>query len=525
MHWELLHGDCLAEMAKLKDGSVDAVVTDPPYGLSSPPDIAEVLRHWLAGETYEHRGKGFMGREWDSFVPGPAVWAEAMRVLKPGGHAVVFAGTRTMDLMSMALRLAGFEIRDTLMWLYGQGFPKSHNVGKAVDKILGAERDEELVPTRAGNAERRGEGDQGATYGDSHGGFTSISEPVTEEAAAWEGWGTALKPAWEPIILCRKPMGQTTAASVLEHGTGAINIDGCRLGGEVPQVTQGKGALFDGLKETASTAPQQSHPHDAGRWPTNGALSHSEGCELVGTKEVEGAPGTRCSFWPDECEGHGHERAQSGVTKHGSPPPGWVPPGMKKVSTGTHYPATRGEGGIGNPGHAGQEGLEDQQPKTEIVEDWSCVEGCPIAMLDAQTGVSGPGYFPPVRQAGTKNVYGTWASVDAPENERFTTPGGGSRFFYCGKASRVDRDYGLPAGEENKHPTVKPLDLMRWLVRLVTPPEGTVLDPFTGSGSTGAASLLEGFDFVGCEQDPEFAELARQRIGKAAESGHQASLF
>lgn len=474
----------MARMAELEPCSIDAIVTDPPYGLSDPPDIAAVLRAWLAGMDADVKGKGFMSAEWDAFVPGPAMWAEAFRVLKPGGHALVFAGTRTMDLMSMALRLAGFEVRDCMMWLYGQGFPKGLNVSKAIDKAAGVERDEELVPTKAGNAERRGDGEQGATYGDSHGGFRKVGDPVTEDAKKWDGWNTALKPGWEPIIVCRKPLLRGgVIPTVLEHGTGALNIDGCRIAGEVPQVTQGRESVwFSRLDESKSARrPEpatQSQPHDAGRWPANVVLSHTEGCELLGVKEV---------------------------------------------ASDSHYPAERGGGGISTEGHAGQEGLPESRPEVEVVEEWRCVDGCPVAMLDEQTGELGPGWFPGERQASNRAVYGDHPNDFATAGERDTGAGGGSRFFYCSKASRADRDHGLVG--DNPHPTVKPLDLMRWMVRLVTPPEGMVLDPFSGSGTTGMATMLEGFNFTGCEQDPRFAEVARKRIGFAAEQGHQTSLF
>jgi site-specific DNA-methyltransferase (adenine-specific) len=484
--WELLEGDCAQRLAELEADSIDAIVTDPPYGLSDPPDIAVVLRAWLdGGEAALGARVGFMGAEWDAFVPGPAMWAEAYRVLKPGGHALVFAGTRTMDLMSMALRLAGFEVRDCMMWLYGQGFPKGLNIGKAIDKAAGAERDEKLVPTKAGNAERRGEGEQGATYGDSHGGFRKVGDPVTPEAQKWEGWNTGLKPGWEPIIVCRKPpLRSGIVPTVLEYGTGALNIDGCRIAGDVPQVTQGRESVFfDRFKpedERRSKEAQQSQPHDAGRWPANVVLSHTDACELLGTRAVK---------------------------------------------ADSFYPAERGEGGISTGGHAGQEGLTEARPDTETVENWNCADGCPVAMLDEQTGELGPGWFPGERAASNRNVYGDHsADFDSGHAEFDTTAGGGSRFFYCSKSSRADRDQGLRQ-DDNPHPTVKPLDLMRWLVRLVTQPEGKVLDPFAGSGTTGMAALLEGFDFVGCEQDERFAEVARRRLGWAASMGHQASLF
>src|SRR5690606_3140258 len=215
-------------MRQLPDNSVDAVVTDPPYGLSREPDIEEVLRHWLAGDDYEHRGGGFMGETWDSFVPGPAVWREVFRVLKPGGHILCFAGTRTVDLMGISLRLGGFEIRDCLQWLYGSGFPKSLDVSKAIDKHFGAERTEGAREWRGGQRTGGIIGTEKTNLGTNTRVIYDV--PATFEGAKWQGWGTALKPANEPIILARKPLSEATVAeNVLRWGTGGLNIDGCRL--------------------------------------------------------------------------------------------------------------------------------------------------------------------------------------------------------------------------------------------------------------------------------------------------------
>lgn len=220
---EITQGDSYEVLKALPDASVDAVVTDPPYGLSKEPDIAEVLTHWLNDQEYKHPSKGFMGKDWDSFVPSPALWREVYRVLKPGGHVLCFAGTRTQDLMTIALRLAGFEIRDVLEWLYLTGFPKSLDVGKAFDKAAGVEPEIIGVKysrngTNGTNNEKFKQAPRETTY---------ITAPVTELAQKWYGWGTALKPAHEPIILVRKPIDKTVCHTIEQHGTGAINIDGC----------------------------------------------------------------------------------------------------------------------------------------------------------------------------------------------------------------------------------------------------------------------------------------------------------
>ena len=306
----VIHGDCLEELKKLEDNSVDAVVTDPPYGLSNtkPAQVADVLKAWVTGDTVSVPAKrgGFMGKDWDSFVPPPAVWEECMRVLKPGGHMAVFAGARTQDLMGLSIRLAGFEIRDTLGWVYGSGFPKSMDISKAIDKGQGLsksrayeftewmrstgitareineatgtsqesghllagpnhsqphiatadlfdklrpllpevpERIERLVAERTGiewtdyvKREVVGAGKSGKTYGmgglrgvETSTGSFDLTAPATSEAQRWDGWGTSLKPAIEPIILARKPLDGTVANNVLAHGVGGLNIDACRV--------------------------------------------------------------------------------------------------------------------------------------------------------------------------------------------------------------------------------------------------------------------------------------------------------
>lgn len=223
---QIINSDCLSALRDLPDASVDAVVTDPPYGLSntSPDKVADTICHWVNGNReFIPQGKGFMGKAWDAFVPPVAVWDECLRVLKPGGHMAVFAGTRTQDLMGLAIRLAGFEIRDSVAWLYGSGFPKSLNISKAMDRAAG-----KLAP----------EGQRFTVAGYSHNpekilhtapsqGYTPPA-PVTDEAAQWQGWGTALKPGHEPIIIARKPFKGTVAQNVLEHGTGGLNIDATR---------------------------------------------------------------------------------------------------------------------------------------------------------------------------------------------------------------------------------------------------------------------------------------------------------
>ena len=284
----LMNADCLQALAVVPDNSVDAVVTDPPYGLS------------------------FMGKRWDYDVPSVEIWAECLRVLKPGGHLLAFAGTRTQHRMAVRIEDAGFEIRDMIAWVYGSGFPKSLDVSKAIDKAAGAEREVigvgngGMVRVNKRNAEL---GYREADYAAAH--ANNITAPATEAARQWQGWGTALKPALEPITVARKPLVGTVAANVLAHGTGALNVDGCRvpMNGEVVVTGQGTSdAIYGGGKglRPADMGTQQFTSHDAGRWPAN--LIHDGSGEALA-----GFPETKSGGYPPE----GGQRSQ--VSTYGKP--------------------------------------------------------------------------------------------------------------------------------------------------------------------------------------------------------------
>lgn len=333
-------GECIAVMRGMADCSVHAIVTDPPYGL------------------------GFMGKGWDALPPGREWAEECLRVLRPGGHLLAFGGTRTYHRLACAVEDAGFEIRDCLAWLYGSGFPKSHNL-----------KDE------------------------------------------WDGWGTALKPAHEPIVMARKPLIGTVAANVLEHDTGALNVEACRV------------ATTDDLNGGAYSAERK--PSDS-EWVAHGGTIHS--------------------------------------------------------STGREYEQPAG-----------------RWPANVLLDPEAA------ALLDEQTGELTSGANPRRRGADTtRAAYGEFGGQEKCAAPRGIDSGGASRFFYVAKASSRERNAGLE--DRNVHPTVKPVKLMRWLVRLVTPPGGTVLDPFAGSGTTGCACVLEGFDFIGVEREEEYVDLANARI-------------
>ena len=440
----MTHSDCIAYLRTLPDASVDSCVTDPPYEL------------------------GFMGKKWDSsgIAYSVELWREVLRVLKPGAHLLAFGGSRTHHRMVCAIEDAGFEIRDEMQWLYGSGFPKSLDVSKAIDKAAGAER--EVVGTKLGrpgmskDGSNQRNGFDAAFGGDASGAMpTDITAPATAAAAQWDGWGTALKPACEPICVARKPLEGTVAANTLKHGTGGINVDGCRIkaadgdydhpGDTSPSST---GVCFGAMPNKETQRP----PHAQGRWPSNCLLSHAEGCVCTGTKRVKGS--------------------DAGMTR--TTAEGW---GMAKERR--------------NVKHADADGLE-------TVEAWQCVEGCPVRLLDAQSGESKS--TTGVRDPnGTMGYHGGASGLPGIVSGHSDT-GGASRFFYTAKASKSDREH------FNTHATVKPLALMRYLVRLVTPPGGVVLDMFAGSGTTLVAARQEGFRFLGCDADEGHVRIAQDRL-------------
>jgi DNA modification methylase len=405
---EVICGDCLIEMAKMSENSIDAIVTDPPYGLS------------------------FMGKDWDHGIPGTHFWQEALRVSKPGAHMLAFGGTRTHHRLMVAIEDAGWGIRDCLMWIYGSGFPKSLDISKAIDKQSGVER--EVIGIAAGMGKQNPEWN-GTAKGRKENSFKpeyELTLPSTGAAKQWNGWGTALKPAWEPIILCRKPVEGTIAENILKWGVGGINIDACRvLASEKDQQLMEQGRLSNrtiragevakgyGMKPEGLRLTTQS---TLGRFPAN--FIHD------GSQDV-------LDLFPDTGK-----------------------------STGGRTIKRSGGGNVGSG------------KKSE--KEWSNDD---------------PGY-------------GDFGSA--------------ARFFYCAKASRAERNIGLedPATQikeekKNAHPTVKPLELMRYLCRLITPPNGMILDPFGGSGSTGIAAMKEGFNSILIEIEQESVDIARLRIAGA----------
>lgn len=406
MSFVVIHGDCLEVMDMMPSNSVDSIVTDPPYGLN------------------------FMGKDWDHGVPGVPFWQQALRAAKPGAYLLAAGGSRTFHRLVVAVEDAGWEIRDTVLWVYGSGFPKSLDVSKAIDKAAGAER-EVVAQTTSGGFKRMMETNAAENfrpddYYPEGNKFTS-KEPVTEAAKQWEGFGTALKPAFEPWVLARKPLEGTVIQNVQKWGTGALNIDGCRvpLSGDFKCGANGRPSQT-GLGDNYDPANANKRS-EVGRWPAN--FIHDGSDEVV-------------SLFPES-------KGQAGDLRAGIP----------------KIPA---------------------------------------------------------------NCFGQFGPTS--ETPKRGDTGSAARFFYVPKASVADREEGLRDGgvgasrdggrgntkpRFNGHPTVKPTELMRYLCRLITPPGGVVLDPFAGSGSTGRGAILEGFKFIGIEQESAYVEIARRRIDAA----------
>lgn len=440
------------------DNYFDSIVTDAPYGLGKEPNALSLLKDWITNGYHEISGSGFMGKKWDSFVPQPIFWKEAIRVLKPGGHVLCFFGTRTYDYGVLSMRLAGFEIRDSLQYLYGSGFPKSHNISKAIDKQLGMEREVvETKETKSGgmhavNKLNKEQGFRPENYNE-YGNVFEVTIPASDEAKKWDGWGTALKPAVELIVLARKPLekGMTVADNVLAHGTGAINIDATRI------------------KATSEITDRFS----LGRFPANLILCHHPDCECVGVKKVKGS----------NCK-----PSDIGAGRDGAFSNGIYGAKISKVSIS----------------HTDEDGMEE-------VEDWNCHEDCPIKILDMQSGIKTSGKVKSSKASYIGESNTSFLRGISNENNQHGDTGGASRFFYTTKASKAERNYGMPEGEVNNHPTVKPIKVMEYLVKMVKPIGGKVLDPFVGSGTTGIPAIENGFDFYGIEMEPSSFAIAKKR--------------
>jgi DNA modification methylase len=436
MNYEIKNGDSWELLKELPDNSIGSLVTDPPYLID------------------------FMGNQWDS-ANSPAgdkeFWSLVLSKMKHGAHGVVFGHSRQHHRVMVALEDAGFEIRDTLMWMYGQGFPKNHNIGKAVDKLQGNKREE--VGDNPNHRTSEALYKLGFQGGKGDG-------KITQGHSSWEGWGTALKPAYEPIILVRKPLGKklTIAKNCLEHGVGGLNIDDSRIGAndkaKFPEGNYTTDTTVGSIRNEVRTA--DTNP--TGRFPANVLISHNPDCKHIGSsKETYG---------------------------------------INKTDGASFF---------------GQEKCPDYTAETTEVHNdiYECVDDCPIAILDKQAPKAGS-LFSATRKKDTTGGSGaSWVkaggNTKGEDNGAFDEPSGASRFFYQPKIRTTERNWGM-TDEKNIHPTVKPVALMHYLIRLITPKGETVLDPFAGSGSTGMACVLTDNDFVGFDMDEKFCSISEKRI-------------
>jgi site-specific DNA-methyltransferase (adenine-specific) len=550
MNIDLRLGDCIEVMRTLPDNSVDSVVCDPPYHLTSSK-----------GDS-----KGFMGKEWDGgdIAFRTEVWAECLRVLKPGGYLLSFSSPRTYHRMAVAIEDAGFEIRDQIMWLFGSGFPKSHNIGKAIDKRGGESigwfgewlkkwRNDneipqsqiaELFPSKTGGLTGCVSNWELGNNLPTNEQFNLICETFDlpfkslEEAerefigtkgnSDWEGWGTALKPAHEPICMARKPLSEKSIAeNVLKWGTGGINIDGCRIGVSETEKVKTEGHIRKGNvigDERTSVAAGQ----------------FGDGAFVAGTDLTNGRFPANLII---ECI------CDNSYTKPAPKSGHW----SKTTTTGF--------GEFGN-GSSTYEGVGEKESGNMVIHT---NPECPCYMLDQQSGVKKSQKRSSKHNKDTEhtNTYTPKAS-DYREDNTYADKGGASRFFYSPKVSKKERNAGLEELPEkprpgqtdkgnysssvyckdcgktfngtndhtdcedgveyrpsttttkNHHPTVKPLALMKYLIKMITPPNGVVLEPFLGSGSTGVAAKELGFvsTFIGIEKEQEYMDIAIKRIGK-----------
>jgi len=425
---DLRLGDCLEVLKTLEDNSVDSIVTDPPYGLS------------------------FMNKKWDYDVPSVEIWKECLRVLKPGGHLLSFGGSRTYHRMAVAIEDAGFEVRDQIMWVYGSGFPKSHNIGKAVDKIQGNERE---IGKSKGTFVSSG--------GQLNGENTRTERFESKGNSEWEGWGTALKPAHEPICMARKPLSEKSIAeNVLKHGTGGINIDDCRIGSEVRTTPIHSDDVKD---DTTMFGLHKTIQHERvetteGRFPANIIFDEEAGKIL---DEQSGVSKSSKHKWNGDNNSQIYGKYEKGIReatyddKGGASRFFYCPKVSKKER---------------NEGMEHEVGVFHQRPRRE---DGTIIykETHPEEWKEAMDKL--------------------------PRKD---------------KTSKAAAEEKLQGKKGNTHPTVKPIKLMEYLITLVTPKGGIVLEPFMGSGSTGIAAKNLGMSFIGIEREEEYFEIAKQRINK-----------
>lgn len=460
---KIYHGNNLDILKTFPDNSIDSIVTDPPYGLGKEPDADALLKDWLEHGYHEVKGKGFMGKEWDAFVPQPIFWKECYRVLKPGGYLLSFAGTRTYDWIVMGLRLSGFEIRDQIAWIYGSGFPKSFDVSKAIEsklingsgntkdfhKLDGTHVESSIGYTKSQNEQ----GARPSDYSDRHDMVIDVNL-TTDEAKQWKGYGTALKPAMEPIVMARKKIKDTIIDNLMEYGTGAINIDACRIdfGDEkVPRLNiayehksdNNFGGGHDG--RLGKTTSSQENTTTQGRFPAN--VIHDGSDEVV-------------ALFPD-----------TGISSGGR----IGNKGSELNMMGTKH--EKGNPGFGDSGSAARFFYTPKASQSE--------RNFGLGDFESQETSGGGGR--------SHEEY-----TDSEEDQRLKVASG--------------KFGGLKAEKKNIHPTVKPIELMQYLVRMVTPRGALCLDPFLGSGTTAIACKLERIDYIGIEIEKDYVNIAQARV-------------
>jgi site-specific DNA-methyltransferase (adenine-specific) len=515
----LHHGNSLDVLRDLPDNSIDSICTDPPYGLSKEPDIAEVLTHWLAGDDYVHTGSGFMGKTWDSFVPGPSVWREAFRVLKPGGYGVVFSASRTYDLMTVALRLAGFEVKDSIHWTYSQGWPKSVDIETAL---------------------------------------TKHKDATAAQAAQWAGYGTALKPSHELITLVRKPLTGTIAANVLAHGVGALNIDACRVRPATPVTpedaakrsrageasAQRRYTSAGGTNFAATPGPRGGDPK--GRFPTNTVLTHDPACGRETRTCVPACPAAVLDSQSGTLKSGANNTVRGGSNNGAAY-------GAESRAPGTALIAYGDEGG----GSRFFPSFHPDEPQdlfeaalavhaddmVEFAADSHALDGDWTGQVDAFAADEDLDWDEPTLPVETGDyVPFMYAKKAKGAKERLTV-------YVPAPACRPDRNGCAPdphdpatppddaasarprdctcgtAWVPYQHPTVKPLGgtngdgLMPWLLSLVTPKGGTALDLYAGTGTTALAAARNGYRALVIERDPVHVFMTRERLRSAADEG------
>lgn len=475
--YTLVNDDCLIAMDRMEENSVDSIITDPPYDL----------------KPNKNASGGFMGQKWDAtgIAFDPETWKKCLRIAKPGCYLLAFGSDRTFHRLACAIEDAGWEIKNTVCWLYSSGMPKGINISKAIDKQRGLAR--EVIGTKAGlpgysNKENVNEGR--SVYGDFNDAVAEceITEPADEVSKQWNGWNSTIKPAWEPVVVAMKPLIGTYADNALLHGVAGFNIDDNRLSyksdvDKESATPQGKCTSKDSGSIGATPDAGRNcdrvefvRPETSGRYPTNVLLTHHEECVLNGSRKVKGTK---------------PHQVFSNVESYS----GW----------GT---ITQKHGEVVNK-------YEDAEGNEQI-ENWECHPDCPIYLLDTQTGElkSGSNCFKKKSAKGYKrHALGTESRKYGEEMISYGDRGGASRFFYNGKASKSERNLGLPKGMVNHHPTVKPLRLLEYLCNLTsTPTKGVVFDPFMGSGSMGMAALACGRKYYGIELQKEFFEISSHRV-------------